>query len=120
MKAEQYDKHYDKQLNKHTSSEENIFNRFGSLTKLAKRNKDMRPNITDDTLRISNNNINNTLAEGRREVHEEDEHGEDKLQKENSTLTSPSVDQNKQNSFVSGYTKEGVTEKTSSEREHHL
>ncbi|XP_062863649.1 potassium channel subfamily K member 10b [Trichomycterus rosablanca] len=121
MKAEQYDKHYDKHLNKHTSSEENIFNRFGSLTKLAKRNrnKDMRPNITDDALRINNDSSNTMLAEDRREAHEEDEQEENIIQKENNTtLSSPSAEQNKQNGFVPVHTKEGATEKMLLEREH--
>ncbi|MBN3294869.1 KCNKA protein, partial [Amia calva] len=44
LKAEQYDKH------EQTSSEDNIFNRFGSVTKLAKRNrnKDLKKNIPED------------------------------------------------------------------------
>ncbi|XP_069049066.1 potassium channel subfamily K member 10 [Lepisosteus oculatus] len=48
LKAEQYDKH------EQTSSDDNLFNRFGSVTKLAKRNKnkDLKKNIPEDIRKI--------------------------------------------------------------------
>ncbi|KAF4084230.1 hypothetical protein AMELA_G00126120 [Ameiurus melas] len=116
MKAEQY--------NKHTASEENIFNRFGSLSKLAKRNrnKDMPPNIAEDAMRLSNNSSNNTLAEERQEAHEEEEQEEEVTEKENNTMLtdlSQYTEQHEQlNDFVPAQAKERETEKMLVEREH--
>ncbi|XP_030641158.1 potassium channel subfamily K member 10b [Chanos chanos] len=83
---------YDKQGPPQTSSEENILNRFGSLTKLAKRNKktDLRGNIPEDVRRVcdglSSNSSNTTLGEDRRENEvEEQEEEEEKLEKERNT-----------------------------------
>uniref|UniRef100_UPI0037E9A85C potassium channel subfamily K member 10b n=1 Tax=Semicossyphus pulcher TaxID=241346 RepID=UPI0037E9A85C len=61
-----------------SSSEENLFNlRFGSLTKLARRNKnrDLRRNITDEVRRASVciNNGSAMLGEERTEEEEEDD-----------------------------------------------
>ncbi|XP_051578953.1 potassium channel subfamily K member 10-like [Myxocyprinus asiaticus] len=76
-----------------TTSEENIFNRFGSLTKLTKRNKskDLRRNIPEDASRagevLSSNSSNVTLCEERREEKEEEEEEveEQKMGKEANT-----------------------------------
>lgn len=106
--------------NKHTASEENIFNRFGSLSKLAKRNrnKDMPPNIAEDAMRLSSNSSNNTLAEERQEAHKEEEVTE----KENNTMLtnlSQYTEQHVQlNGFVPAQAKERETEKMLVEREH--
>lgn len=116
MKAEQY--------NKHTASEENIFNRFGSLSKLAKRNrnKDMPPNIAEDAMRLSSNSSNNTLAEERQEAHEDEEQEEEVTEKENNTMLtdlSQYTEQHEQlNGFVPAQAKERETEKMLVEREH--
>ncbi|XP_060735306.1 potassium channel subfamily K member 10b [Tachysurus vachellii] len=116
MKAENY--------NKHTASEENIFNRFGSLSKLAKRNrnKDMPPNIAENTTRLSSNSSNNTLAEERQEAHEEEEQEEEVTQKENNTMFTnlpQYIEQNEQlNGFVPAQAKERERERILVEREH--
>ncbi|GAA6109283.1 potassium channel subfamily K member 10b isoform X1 [Tachysurus ichikawai] len=116
MKAENY--------NKHTASEENIFNRFGSLSKLAKRNrnKDMPPNIAEDAMRLSSNSSNNTLAEERQEAHEEEEQEEEVTQIENNTMFTnlpQYIEQNEQlNGFVPAQAKERERERILVEREH--
>lgn len=66
-----------------SSSEENLFNmRFGSLTKLARRNKnrEMRRNITEDARRASVgiNNCSIMLGEQRTEEEEDGEPDEEK------------------------------------------
>lgn len=111
MKAEHY--------NKHTASEENIFNRFGSLSKLAKRNrnKDMPPNIAEDAMRLSSNSSNNTLAEERQDEEEEQE--EEVTEKENNTTITQYIEQHEQmNGFVPAQAKEREREKILVEREH--
>ncbi|XP_027027900.1 potassium channel subfamily K member 10b isoform X2 [Tachysurus fulvidraco] len=97
MKAENY--------NKHTASEENIFNRFGSLSKLAKRNrnKDMPPNIAEDAARLSSNSSNNTLAEESQEAHEEEEQEEEVTQKENNTMFTNLPQYIEQNEQLNGF-----------------
>lgn len=100
------------QYNKHTASEENIFNRFGSLSKLAKRNrnKDMPQNIAEDAMRLSSNSSNNTLAEERQKSHEEEEQEEEVTEKEINTMLSSLpqyIEQHKQlNGFVPAQTEE--------------
>ncbi|KAG7328447.1 hypothetical protein KOW79_008391 [Hemibagrus wyckioides] len=111
MKAEHY--------NKHTASEENIFNRIGSLSKLAKRNrnKDMPPNIAEDAMRLSSNSSNNTLAEERQDEEEEQE--EEVTEKENNTTITQYIEQHEQmNGFVPAQAKEREREKILVEREH--
>lgn len=116
MKTEHY--------NKHTASEENIFNRFGSLSKLAKRNrnKDMPPNIAEDTMRLSSNSSNNTLSEERQKANEEEEQEEEVTEKENNTTLTNLPQDIKQhghlNGFVPAQAKERETEKMLVEREH--
>ncbi|MCI4382509.1 hypothetical protein PGIGA_G00015870 [Pangasianodon gigas] len=116
MKAEHY--------SKHTASEENIFNRFGSLGKLTKRNrnKDMPPNIAEDAMRLSSNGSNNTLAEERQEAHEEEDQEEEVTEKENNTtltnLPQHTEQQEQLNGFVPAQAKERETEKMLVERVH--
>lgn len=94
MKAEHY--------NKHTTSEENIFNRFGSLSKLAKRNrnKDMPPNIAEDAIRISSNN---TVAEERQEAHNEEEQEEEMTEKESNTMLTNLPQYTEQHEQLNGF-----------------
>ncbi|XP_052001210.1 potassium channel subfamily K member 10-like [Xyrauchen texanus] len=99
-----------------TTSEENILNRFGSLTKLTKRNKskDLRRNIPEDASRagevLSSNSSNVTLCEERREEKEEEEVEEEKMGKEANTsftcLPHYSEEPKQQNGFEPVQTKE--------------
>ncbi|XP_051501934.1 potassium channel subfamily K member 10b [Myxocyprinus asiaticus] len=111
-----------------TTSEENIFNRFGSLTKLAKRNrsKDLRRNIPDDASRagdvLSSNSSNVTLGEERREEEEEEEVEEEKMGKEANTsftcLPHYSEEPKQQNGFEPAQTKEQERNKRLEMKEH--
>ncbi|KAL7873050.1 hypothetical protein AOLI_G00121210 [Acnodon oligacanthus] len=126
LKAEQYDKPHSQQA----TSEENIFNRFGSLTKLAKRNRtrEQNRNISDDTLRprafeaLSSNSSNTTLAEERHEAGEEEGGEEELMEKEENrvfTYLPPYARQLKQqNGFVPAQAKERDNDKMLAEREH--
>ncbi|XP_066542414.1 potassium channel subfamily K member 10b [Hoplias malabaricus] len=126
LKGEQYDKPSSQQV----SSEENIFNRFGSLTKLAKRNRtrEQNRNISEDTLRpracevLSSNSSNTTLAEERHEAGEEDGEEEEMMEKEENIAfsnLSPCAKQLKlQNGFVPAQAKERQNDKMLAEREH--
>ncbi len=81
------------------SSDENIFNRFGSLTKLAKRNrsKDLRRNIPEDASRLGDVlGSNVTLGEERKEDEEEME--EEKTAMEANTCLSHYPEEPKQQS----------------------
>lgn len=97
MKAEHY--------NKHTTSEENIFNRFGSLSKLAKRNrnKDMAPNSAEGAMRISSNSSNNTVAEERQEAHDEEEQEEEMTEKESNTMLTNLAQYTEQHEQLNGF-----------------
>ncbi|XP_036450040.1 potassium channel subfamily K member 10b isoform X1 [Colossoma macropomum] len=126
LKGEQYDKPHSQQA----SSEENIFNRFGSLTKLAKRNRtrEQNRNISEDTLRprafeaLSSNSSNTTLAEERHEAGEEEGEEEELMEKEENTAFTylpPYARQLKQqNGFVPAQAKERDNDKMLAEREH--
>ncbi|XP_072546423.1 potassium channel subfamily K member 10b isoform X1 [Salminus brasiliensis] len=126
LKADQYDKPGGQQA----SSEENIFNRFGSLTKLAKRNRtrEQNRNISEDTLRprawepLSSNSSNTTLAEERHEAADEEGDEEEMMEKEENTAFTnlpPYAKQLKQqNGFVPAQAKERESDKMLSEREH--
>lgn len=92
-----------------SSSEENLFNlRFGSLTKLAKRNKnrDMRRNIPDDVRRACEgmSNSSSMLGEEKMEGGEEDEEPDEERKEGNTSLTNLShytVERSKLNGFIS-------------------
>ncbi|KAI4905464.1 hypothetical protein NFI96_028091 [Prochilodus magdalenae] len=126
LKGEQYDKASSQQA----SSEENIFNRFGSLTKLAKRNRtrEQNRNISEDTLRprafeaLSSNSSNTTLAEERHEAGEEEGEEEEMMEKEENTAfiyLPPYAKQLKQqNGFVPAQAKERENDRMLAEREH--
>ncbi|KAG2457728.1 KCNKA protein, partial [Polypterus senegalus] len=66
--SEQYDKH------EQGSSEDNIFNRFGSVTRLAKRNKnkDIKKNIPDDIRKIYETFGGYSMNEEKREESEKE------------------------------------------------
>lgn len=108
------------------SSEENIFNRFGSLTKLAKRNrsKDLHRNIPEDTSRLgdvlSSNSSNVTLGEERREDEEEIE--EEKTAVEANTgftcLPHYPEEPKQQNGFAPAQAKEQERNKRLEQKEH--
>ncbi|XP_071757372.1 potassium channel subfamily K member 10b [Centroberyx gerrardi] len=113
-----------------SSSEENLFNlRFGSLTKLAKRNKnrDMRRNIPDDVRRMCDgmSGCNTMLGEERREEEEgegdgepDEENGERK--EGNTSLTNLSqyaVERSKLNGFIPAQAKERENEEVLGGRE---
>ncbi|XP_050988474.1 potassium channel subfamily K member 10b isoform X2 [Labeo rohita] len=111
------------------SSEENIFNRFGSLTKLAKRNrsKDLRRNIPEDASRLgdilSSNSSNVTLGEERREDEEEEEEmEEEKMAKEVNTgftcLPHFPEESKQQNGFAPAQAKEQERNKRLEQKEH--
>ncbi|KAL6477604.1 hypothetical protein MHYP_G00134390 [Metynnis hypsauchen] len=122
--------HYDKPHSQQATSEENIFNRFGSLTKLAKRNRtrEQNKNISEDTLRprafepLSSNSSNTTLAEERHEAGEEEGEEEELMEKEENTAFTylpPYARQLKQqNGFVPAQAKERDNDKMLAEREH--
>ncbi|XP_017546220.1 potassium channel subfamily K member 10b isoform X1 [Pygocentrus nattereri] len=126
LKGEQYDKPHSQQA----TSEENIFNRFGSLTKLAKRNRtrEQNKNISEDTLRprafeaLSSNSSNTTLAEERHEAGEEEGEEEELMEKEQNTAFTylpPYARQLKQqNGFVPAQAKERDNDKMLAEREY--
>ncbi|KAJ8290266.1 hypothetical protein GJAV_G00010670 [Gymnothorax javanicus] len=73
-----------------SSSEDNIFNRFGSLTKLAKRNraKELRKNIPEDVRKMYDACGCNTMDEGKKGEGEEDEEEEGEEKVCNTSLTS--------------------------------
>uniref|UniRef100_A0A667YXU5 Potassium channel, subfamily K, member 10b n=1 Tax=Myripristis murdjan TaxID=586833 RepID=A0A667YXU5_9TELE len=114
-----------------SSSEENLFSlRFGSLTKLAKRNKnrEMRRNIPDDVRRVSEDMSSgcNMLGEESREDGEEDgepdeENGERK--EGNTSLTNLSqyaVERAKLNGFMPAQAKETENDQELDGREFQL
>lgn len=101
-----------------STSEENLFNlRFGSLTKLARRNKNREPrrNITDDDRRASVGISNGSavLGEERTEEDEEEPDEENTDRKEgNPSLTNLShytTERSKLNGFVPAQDKDGGT-----------
>ncbi len=108
------------------SSDENIFNRFGSLTKLAKRNrsKDLRRNIPEDANRLgdvlSSNSSNVTLGEERKEDEEEME--EEKTAVEANTgftcLPHYPEEPKQQNGFAPAQAKEQERNKRLEQKEH--
>ncbi|XP_028853817.1 potassium channel subfamily K member 10b [Denticeps clupeoides] len=84
--------HYNKQGTQQASSEDNLFNRFGSLTKLAKRNKskELRKNIPEDSRQAVDglSRSNTTLGEGTREEEATGLEEQEKMQGEaSSSLT---------------------------------
>lgn len=107
------------------SSEENFLNRFGSLTKLAKRNrsKDVCRNIPEDANNVGDSNSSNvTLGEERREDEEEEEVEEEKMAKEANTgftcLPHYSEDPKQQNGFAPAQVKEQERNKRLEQKEH--
>ncbi|XP_056333205.1 potassium channel subfamily K member 10b [Danio aesculapii] len=108
-----------------TSSEENIFNRFGSLTKLAKRNrsKDLRRNIQEDAAQMDELN-NVTLGEERQEEEDEDqmEEEEEKVEKQANTgftcLPHYPEEPKQQNGFAPAQVKEQERNKRLELKEH--
>lgn len=109
------------------SSEENFLNRFGSLTKLAKRNrsKDLRRNIPEDANRVGDSNGSNvTLGEARREDDEEEEEEveEEKMAKEANTgftcLPHYPEEPKQQNGFAPAQAKEQERNKRLEQKEH--
>ncbi|XP_073683611.1 potassium channel subfamily K member 10b [Garra rufa] len=107
------------------SSEENIFNRFGSLTKLAKRNrsKDLRRNIPEDASRLGDVLSSNiTLGEERKEDEEEEEMEEEKMVKEENTgftcLPHFPEEPKQQNGFAPAQAKEQERNKRLEQKEH--
>ncbi|XP_016315407.1 potassium channel subfamily K member 10-like [Sinocyclocheilus anshuiensis] len=107
-------------------SEDNIFNRLGSVTKLAKRNKnkELRKNIPDDGRKALDSFTCNTptMDEEKKEAEDEDE----ELEKEvNTSLTNFPLfveSPNKQNGFMplSPQTKEEENEIKLEDKEFHL
>ncbi|KAK7153442.1 hypothetical protein R3I93_011375 [Phoxinus phoxinus] len=111
------------------SSEENFLNRFGSLTKLAKRNrsKDLRRNIPEDAHGegeiLSSNSSNVTLGEERREDEEEEEEvvEEEKIAEANTGFTClPHFPEEpkQQNGFAPAQAKEQERNKRLEQKEH--
>ncbi|XDV43764.1 hypothetical protein PO909_012175 [Leuciscus waleckii] len=111
------------------SSEENFLNRFGSLTKLAKRNrsKDLRRNIPEDANGegeiLSSNSSNVTLGEERREDEEEEEAEveEEKIAEANTGFTClPHFPEEpkQQNGFAPAQAKEQERNKRLEQKEH--
>lgn len=109
------------------SSEENFLNRFGSLTKLAKRNrsKDLRRNIPEDAngegAIHSSNSSNVTLGEERREDEEEREVEEEKTAEANTGFTClPHFPEEpkQQNGFAPAQAKEQERNKRLEQKEH--
>lgn len=105
------------------SSDENIFNRFGSLTKLAKRNrsKDLRRNIPEDASRLGDvlgsNSSNVTLGEERKEDEEEME--EEKTAMEaNTCLPHYPEEPKQQNGFAPAQAIEQERNKRLEQKEH--
>ncbi|XP_076021645.1 potassium channel subfamily K member 10b [Genypterus blacodes] len=93
-----------------SSSEENLFHlRFGSLTKLAKRNKnrDVRRNIPDDVRRVCEgmNNSSSMLGEEKMEGGLEEDGEPDEERKEGNTslsnLSQYTMERSKLNGFIS-------------------
>ncbi|XP_065111163.1 potassium channel subfamily K member 10b isoform X2 [Paramisgurnus dabryanus] len=109
------------------SSEENIFNRFGSLNKLAKRNrvKDLSRNIPDDTNKaeevLSSNSSNVTLGDDRKE-DEEEEVEEERMGKEVNTsftcLPHYPEESKQQNGFAPAQVREQERNKRLEQKEH--
>ncbi|XP_052476242.1 potassium channel subfamily K member 10-like [Carassius gibelio] len=108
------------------SSEENIFNRFGSLTKLAKRNrsKDLHRNIPEDTSRLSDvlssNSSNVTLGEERREDEEEMEEEKTAMEANTGFTRLPHYpdEPKQQNGFAPAQAKEQERNKRLEQKEH--
>ncbi|XP_016329602.1 potassium channel subfamily K member 10-like [Sinocyclocheilus anshuiensis] len=108
------------------SSEENIFNRFGSLTKLAKRNrsKDLRRNIPEDASRLgdilSSNSSNVTLGEERREDEEEMEEEKEAMETNTGFTCLPHYPEEpkQQNGFAPAQAKEQERNKRLEQKEH--
>lgn len=108
------------------SSEENIFNRFGSLTKLAKRNrsKDLHRNIPEDASRLgdvlSSNSSNVTLGEERREDEEEIEEEKDAMEANTGFTCLPHYpdEPKQQNGFAPAQAKEQERNKRLEQKEH--
>ncbi|KAG1931221.1 potassium channel subfamily K member 10b isoform X1 [Pimephales promelas] len=109
------------------SSEENFLNRFGSLTKLAKRNrsKDLRKNIPEDANGegeiLSSNSSNVTLGEDRREDEEEVEVEEEQIAEANTGFTClPHFPEEpkQQNGFAPAQAKEQERNKRLEQKEH--
>lgn len=108
------------------SSEENIFNRFGSLTKLAKRNrsKDLRRNIPEDASRLgdvlSSNSSNVTLGEERREDEEEIEKEKTAVEANTGFTCLPHYPEEpkQQNGFAPAQAKEQERNKRLEQKEH--
>uniref|UniRef100_A0A3B5KJF8 Potassium channel domain-containing protein n=1 Tax=Xiphophorus couchianus TaxID=32473 RepID=A0A3B5KJF8_9TELE len=118
---------YDQQGSEQTpqtasSSEENLFNlRFGSLTKLARRNKnrDLCRNITEDSRRTSM--AINTPMQGEERTGEDEEPDEDSREKkeENISLTNLSqyaAERSKLNVFTQAKDRETNTEREEKEK----
>ncbi|XP_055029244.1 potassium channel subfamily K member 10b isoform X1 [Misgurnus anguillicaudatus] len=109
------------------SSEENIFNRFGSLNKLAKRNrvKDLSRNIPEDTSKadevLSSNSSNVTLGDDRKE-DEEEEVEEERMGKEVNTsftcLPHYPEESKQQNGFAPAQAREQERNKRLEQKEH--
>ncbi|TRY92478.1 hypothetical protein DNTS_028184 [Danionella cerebrum] len=105
------------------NSEENIFNRFGSLNKLAKRNrsKDLRRNIVEDANRVDD--LNNTnLGDEKREEEKEEEIEPEKMDNginTGFTCLPHYTDENKvQNGFTPAQVKEQERNKRLEQKEH--
>uniref|UniRef100_A0AAY4D058 Potassium channel domain-containing protein n=1 Tax=Denticeps clupeoides TaxID=299321 RepID=A0AAY4D058_9TELE len=108
------------------SSEDNIFNRLGSVTKLAKRSKtkELKKNILDDARKAYDayGSSNSTMNEEKKEAEEEEE--EEEVEKEfNTSLTNLPLfveSPKPQNGFISVETKEKESAKDVSDKEVHL
>ncbi|KAG9336683.1 hypothetical protein JZ751_003031 [Albula glossodonta] len=106
-----------------SSSEDNIFNRFGSLTKLARRSKtkELKKNIPEDIRKMYDScSCNSTMEEEKKEEQDEDEEDEEEEKECNTSLTNVTQfpDSSKlKNGFITVQTKEEEDEKALEEKE---
>ncbi|KAJ8411839.1 hypothetical protein AAFF_G00154770 [Aldrovandia affinis] len=106
-----------------SSSEDNIFNRFGSLTKLARRSKtkELKKNIPEDIRKMYDScSCNSTMEEEKKEEEEEEEEEEGDEKECNTSLTNlPQCPESSRlkNGFIPVQTKEEEDEKALEDKE---
>uniref|UniRef100_A0A3Q1GFA4 Potassium channel, subfamily K, member 10a n=1 Tax=Acanthochromis polyacanthus TaxID=80966 RepID=A0A3Q1GFA4_9TELE len=122
----------DRRSNHQTTSEDNIFNRLGSVTKLAKRNRnrDLKKNIPDEARRPHSEAYGCstppfdcsalTANEGKRKDEEEDENEDKECNTSLSDFPLFVEACTPQNGFIQEQTKENEREKTLDTKELHI
>ncbi|KAM4632898.1 LOW QUALITY PROTEIN: potassium channel subfamily K member 10a [Polymixia lowei] len=122
----------DPRSNHQTTSEDNIFNRLGSVTKLTKRNRnrDLKKNIPDEARRPHSEAFGYstppfscgtpTMEEGKRKDEGEDENEDKECNTSLSDFPLFVEVCKPQNGFIPAQTKESESEKTLEEKELHI